>query len=156
MESKYGVKEILELFVFDMDGNLVVELDTLVNSRIIADINCNRIIAVDALLNLDLLRFQQNSNEEDLSDYELTMREINKKPITFNVKNRSKACKLVAKTEIRELGSEEDIEVYFDIPNAEIVSGFDMDIVAYDTSQFDVIFDIKPDENGDLFSVHGL
>ena len=156
MENKYGVREILELLVFDMDGSLVVELDTLTGSRIIADTHSNHIYAVDALLNIDLLRFQQGGGSKDLTDYELAMREINKKPITISTKNKNKPCKLIAKTQIRELRSEEDVEVYFDIPSAEIVSGFDMSVEGWETSTFDVVFNIKPDEDGNIFSIHGL
>ena len=156
MTGKYGVREVLELIVFDLEGNLVTNLDSLKNSRMVISKDTHKIRVEDALLDADLLRFRQYSEAGVLSDYGAWVQELNQYPVQIKADNGPRECKLVARTVVRSAESLEDREVHYVIPRAEIVDVFDIDARFDRTSTFRVEFDIKPDEDGNLFSIYGL
>lgn len=154
--EKYGVKEVVELFVFNEDGKLVTTLDTLRNSRIASSEDDDFIFVEDALLDIDLLRFQQNSEMDMVDDFKTVLNQIKGVPVKVNKNNKSKKCKLIAKSALRSRETGADKYIYYEIPNAEIINSLEIDTSNCELSTFDILFKIITDDNGDLFTIYGL
>lgn len=154
--EKYGVKEVVELFVFNEDGKLVTTLDTLRNSRIASSEDDDFIFVEDALLDIDLLRFQQNSEMDMVDDFKTVLNQIKGVPVKVNKNNKSKKCKLIAKSALRNRETGADKYIYYEIPNAEIINSLEIDTSNCELSTFDILFKIITDDNGDLFTIYGL
>lgn len=124
-ENKYGAREVLELMVYDEDGNFITRLDTLRNSKItINKLGSAALIATDALLNIDLIQFIHGDTFKSLTDFNKMIKCIASKTISFNVNKMTKPCKLIAKTVIRSVNDLKDIYAFYEIPYANIVSNF--------------------------------
>lgn len=154
--EKYGVKEVIELFVFNEDGKLVTTLNTLRNSNIISNENDDFLFVEDALLDINLLRFQQNSETSIEDDFKTVLNQIKGVPVTVNKNNKSKKCKLIAKSIMRDRDTGSDKYIYYEIPNAEILNRFEIDTANCEPSAFDILFKITSNEDGDLFTIYGL
>ena len=109
---KYGAKEVLDLYVFDENGKFITKLDSLKESAIYLyeyeDGLRARLIAKDALLDIELLKFIQNTKEKNLTDFDRYLKLNEMHTITFNAKNTYKKCKLIAKSIIRRVESGTD------------------------------------------------
>lgn len=154
--NNYGVKDVVELYVFDENSDLVTVLDNLIESEIVSNEESDYIFVKNALLNIDLLRFQQNSQDEKKDDYKTILNHIKGVPVVINRNNKNKKCKLIAKSMIRNAPTSEDEWVYYEIPSAEITNRFEVVTNNCEPSAFDTLFKILPSENGDLFTIHGL
>lgn len=156
MENKYGVYKIMDLMVYDKDGSFITKLNTLKNSAISIDTNGEAyLIAKDALMDIDLLRFVYGDRYKNLSDFDSFINHITNKKITFNNKKLTKPCKLISTSVLRNAYNGKDEIAYYEIQKAEIVSPFyygsDDGI---NPSIFDLHFHIEPNANGDLLHLH--
>ncbi len=148
---------VLDLTIYDEDGKLVTEVNSLKDSNIyVSDEGGNAfLVATDVFLNTELLRFQEGESKACANDFENMMNQIKQKPIIFNKNNKNKRCKLIAKTKIKSK-QEEETYAFFEIPLAAIVSRFNLDITIHKISEFDILFEIFPDDNGELFRLHNI
>ena len=157
MENKYGVKDVVELFIFDEDGKLVTTLDSLQESKIVSNKENNFIFVRDALLDIDLLRFQQDSEtNSEINDFKTILQQIKGTSVVVKQKREDKKCKIIAKSTIRNRHTGEDAYIYYEIPEATITSGFEIENNNYEPSAFDVVFNINPNASGVLFEIHGF
>lgn len=155
MENKYGVYEIMDLMVYDEGGSFITKLNTLKNSAISVDINGEAyLIAKDALMDIDLLRFVYSDRYKNLSDFDSFINHITNKKITFNNKKLTKPCKLIATSVLRNACNGKDENAYYEIPRAEIVSPFYHESDGVEPSIFDLHFHIEPNVSGDLLHLH--
>ena len=154
----YGVNEVLDLYVFNEEGKFVTQLKSLRESGIYVYDSTESeseaiLIAKDALLNIDLLKFIQRIKDDNLTDFERYAKINEVHTITFNAKNKGKKCKLIAKSNIRDLEQKDDICLY-EIPNAYIVNSFSSFKELDKVSDFDLKIEIKPyNEEKDLFQM---
>ncbi|MGG4105266.1 hypothetical protein AAXB25_15215 [Paenibacillus lautus] len=113
---KYGQREVIELTVYDTDGNKVSHLDTLKD----CSLDDNGLFLSDSLVDFDFLKFIGRVESKSISDYEAEiLPEKYSTTIVFN-KSASRFCKLTGKGLIRSQDSGLDVEFLFEIPNAEI------------------------------------
>ena len=156
---KYGAKEVLDLYVFDENGKFITKLDSLKESAIYLyeyeDGLRARLIAKDALLDIELLKFIQNTKEKNLTDFDRYLKLNEMHTITFNAKNTYKKCKLIAKSIIRRVESDTDDIYMYEIPDANIVNTFNSKQTGYEPSVYDLKVEIQPfNEAEDLFKMH--
>ncbi|MGG1671473.1 hypothetical protein ACIFOE_12635 [Paenibacillus sp. NRS-1783] len=148
----YGIRDIIDLHVFDQDGKFVATVSTLKKGSISV---VNRTIRVkDALLNGNLLKFL-NKSENKMSDYDKFFSTTqNYETIVFNRKVVN--CKLIAEGFYRKDENQEDVLVQYEMPKCSIVSGYDFNhSTVGDADEFDYVFEIKEfNEEGDLFKLH--
>ncbi|ASA22582.1 hypothetical protein [Paenibacillus donghaensis] len=152
----YGTREVIELLVFDENGNKVAHLDSLKQSYLKTSQGYSPYLYIkDALLNYDLLEFSHAEVKNNRSDYEKELNnEKDFKEISYNPK-LVKKCKLIAKTLYRTDDTKEDKEVYFNIPNAKTNGAIDFTSCNEgEPSTFDSVFSIHSyNENGDIFKI---
>ena len=155
----YGVKEVLDLYLFDEGGRFITQMNSLKESRIylyeslLLDELEAVLIAKDALLNIDLLKFIQGTKDDNLTDFERYAQINEIQTITFNAKNKGKKCKLIAKSVMRDLSQKDCIYLY-EIPNAYIVNSFNSATEHDEVSVYDLKVEIKPyNEEKDLFKM---
>ncbi|MGV6935844.1 hypothetical protein ACWA2B_10055 [Paenibacillus sp. CMM36] len=148
----YGIRDIIELHVFDETGKFVSTITTLKKGSISVT---NRTIRVkDALLNGDMLKFL-NKSENTMSDYDKFFSKTqNCETIVFNRKVVN--CKLIAEGFYRKEESQEDVVVQYEMPKCSIVSAYNFNhSYIGDADEFDYVFEIKEfNEKGDLFKLH--
>ncbi len=156
----YGINEVLDLYIFDKHGSFIAKLDSLKESQIYLyeqdekEVRA-RLIAKDALLNLNLLKFLQNTKEEKLTDFEHYLRLKELHTITFNAKHKIKKCKLIANGIARRQDNGNDDTYLYEIPNAHIVNSFNSKTTVGDVSVYDLKVEIEPfNEDKDLFKMH--
>ena len=154
-ENKYGVKEVIDLMVYNEQGELITKLDTLQNSHIIVDEDGGAsLIARDALLDINLLRFAHGNSLVGMSDFDSLLNHVKNNRITFGINNLKKKCKLVATSTMRNPHTMKDETVYYEIPDADILNSFNHE-ANYDTpSVFDLRFVINPNSDGELFYLY--
>lgn len=156
----YTTKDVLELYVFDEEGRFITKLDSLKESAIyLYENNIHnmraRLIAKDALLNIDLLKFIQNVKEEDLTDFERYLKLNDIHTITFNAKNKIKKCKLIAKGLAKRADTQNDDIYFYEIPRAFIVNSFNSETSLDKYSVYDLKVEIDPfNDAEDLFKMH--
>ncbi|MEK4427670.1 hypothetical protein MHB54_00270 [Paenibacillus sp. FSL M7-0802] len=148
----YGIRDIIELHVFDETGKFVSTITTLKKGSISV---ANRTIRVkDALLNGDMLKFL-NKSVTDVSDYDKFFSTTqNYETIVFNRKVVN--CKLIAEGFYRKQENQEDVLVQYEIPQCSIVSNYDFNhSTVGNADDFDYVFEIKEyNGEGDLFKLH--
>jgi len=152
---KLGNFNVLDVSIFNEDGKLVTELNTLKNSKVLVRQGRGYLHIVDALLDQKLLEFIGSTEEDKASDFEkhLNMQKFSK-TITFN-ENLNGQCKVVGKGLMRNADDMKDVEYLFEIPNAEFGGNIDFDGDIDDLSKYDLVFKINPfNEQGDLFKMH--
>lgn len=155
---KYGVKEIVDLYIFDEEGKLVVKLDTLKKCQLKInmdkEIRDGEIFIKDALLNVEFLKFVQSNKEENLSDFERLLKLYEVETITFNVNNDYKKCKVIAKTLLRNTDGIDKVALY-EIPNATIVNNFQISNFYSEVSEFDTLIIFEQfNKAGELARIH--
>lgn len=154
----YGVNEVLDLYVFNEEGKFITQVKSLKESGIYVSDSTESeseaiLIAKDALLNIDLLKFIQGTKDDNLTDFERYAKINEVHTITFNAKNKGKKCKLIAKSIMRNL-NQLDNEYLYEIPNAYIVNSFSSVKELDKISDFDLKIEIKPyNEEKDLFQM---
>lgn len=151
---KFGHFQALDVSIFDESGNLVTALETLKNSYIQIKDNAGYLLIKDALLDKNLLQFIGKTEEDTLSDFDKVLN--GKKyttTITFNQK-MYKSCKIIGKGLLRDVTTQMDQEFLFEIPSARF--GGDLDFISdcESVSEYDFVFRILPNGNGDLFKMH--
>ncbi|KAF6620589.1 hypothetical protein G7L40_20705 [Paenibacillus polymyxa] len=148
----YGIRDIIELHVFDEAGNFISTINTLKKGSISV---ANRTIRVkDALLNGDMLKFL-NKSEDTKSDYDKFFSKTqNCETIVFN--RRVVNCKLIAEGFYRKQENQKDVLVQYEMPKCSIVSAYNFNhSYMGDADDFDYVFEIKEfNEKGDLFKLH--
>ncbi|MBD8836259.1 hypothetical protein IFU39_00300 [Paenibacillus sp. CFBP 13594] len=151
---KLGNRDVVGLHVFDEWGSKVAYLDSLKESKLVTSDEEQTILFVkDALLDIELLKFITNEEDQYLNDYESF---FNKKTHrTFSFKKMSKKCKLIAETYYRSTYGE-DHYTYFEIPNARISNSIDFYTSSTgNPNDTDIMFIIEPfNEENDLFKIH--
>lgn len=152
---KFSNFNVLDVSVFDENGELITELNTLKDSQLVIQAGVGYLHIVDALLDQDLLEYIGSAEEEKMSDFEKhLLRQKFSKTITFN-KNSNKKCKIIGRGFMRNAEDFKDKEYLFEIPNAEIGSGVDFTGFSEEVSVYDFVFKINPfNEEGDLFKMH--
>jgi hypothetical protein len=146
---KYGIRDVLDLTVFDESGKLVAILDSLKNSKI-----CNGYVVIkDALFDEDFLKFI-GREEKCNNDYDKYL--SNEKTTIIINENIVKKCKLIGVMLWRKDSNCKDIKCKFEIPKATTVNSFELDSAPDgDPSTNDIIFKIMPyNEIGDLYKIH--
>ncbi|MEC4565523.1 hypothetical protein L8C07_06155 [Paenibacillus sp. CMAA1739] len=148
----YGIRDIIELHVFDEAGKFVSTITTLKKGSISV---ANRTIRIkDALLNGDMLKFL-NKSEDTMSDYDKFFSKTqNSETIVFN--RRVVNCKLIAEGFYRKQENQEDVLVQYEMPKCSIVSAYNFNHSNIgDADEFDYVFEIKEfNEEGDIFKLH--
>lgn len=148
---QFAQYDVYDLMVFDLNENLVVNLDSLKNVRIYYSENYETyfVYAKDALLNTDLLKFVgKESAKSDLQK----MLSGDKRVISIPRKTK-KECKLIAKSRIKNAETETEQEIMLEFPKAIIASKPAFEGDAVEMSEFDVLFEIVP-ENDEFFKIH--
>jgi hypothetical protein len=153
---KFANREVMDLLVFDLNENMIANLDTLKESKLFrSDDGLYYLIAKDALLDENILKFLGTEEVNVKSDMQFYLTE-NKdgKTITFN-SDKTKQCKLLAITLGRQDLDHVDKKFIFEFPNVEIINDFTFDGVCGSVTAFDLVFKIKKyNENGDVFKLH--
>lgn len=151
----YGVYDVFDLSVFDNEGKFVTQLKSLKESYLKLNEEDGELFVSDALLNIDLLKFIQDSKNKELSDFDRVLKLYDTQTITFNNKKKFKECKLIAYTFLREEKDNKDHICVYEIPLAEIIKKLELGGNRTQLSVFDLVFKIKPyNEDGDLFKMH--
>jgi hypothetical protein len=148
---KFSQREVYDLLVFDLNENLVANLDSLKDVRIYYSESHETyfVYAKDALLNTDLLKFVGKENEQ--TDLQKLL-SGNKKVISIP-RRKEKFCKLIAKSLIRNTKTEIDQVIMLEFPKVKIESKPVFEANVVQPSEFDVIFKVIP-ENDEFFKVH--
>lgn len=152
---KFGNNSVLNLTVFDENGNKVAHLDTLKKSNIHTLENQSVVVVRDALLDEDLLKFIGRVEENNSSDYEKSLsNEKSRTTITFN-NNHKKKCRLIGKGFYRQNTTGKDIEFTFEVPNATISTGFNFEQSSTHLTDYHIVFEMNSyNDQGDLFKIH--
>ncbi|GFN32425.1 hypothetical protein [Paenibacillus xylaniclasticus] len=151
---KYGQREVLEVMVFDEDGKLITNLNSLKNSGIHLT-NHPFVLVKDALLDTNLLKFIGKVEDNKLSDYErMTGSPKYSTTITLGRKNNKK-CRLIGKGYYREEHTNKDVEFMFEVPNATIRHDIELTQSNVEVAEYDILFRIEPFNNdGDVIKIH--
>lgn len=147
---KFGQREVYDLILFDENGSLIAKLDSLKKVDIFYDEyeETYFIIAKDALLNIDLLKFVgTENNQTDLQKY------LGKKATISIKKSKNKVVKLLAKSIVREIETEKDQEIMLEFPIVSIVSKPSFSGNCCEVSEFDVVFKVIPSDD-EFYKVH--
>jgi hypothetical protein len=151
---KFGHFQALDVTIFDESGKLVTTLETLKNSYIHIKDHSGFLYIKDALLDKNLLEFIGRTEEDTSTDFD---KFLNGKKytttITFNRK-LNKSCKIIGKGLLRNATTQVDQEFLFEIPIAKF--GGDLDFISDcdNVSEFDFVFRIIANDQGDLFKMH--
>lgn len=144
-------RDVVDLLVFNEEGKLITELNTLRDSKISYDRETESyyIGVSDVAFNLELHKFLHS--EEKLSDFELAVRGYNN---SISVKKpTNKKVKLIGKTVSTNIDNEEDLDIGFECHDAEISDELSMGFSYTRTHDFDYVFKINIDSNGDYFKL---
>ena len=151
---KLFFRYVMNVMVFDNDGKLLANLDTLTENSLsynTEDSNSNCLLIKDVALNTDMLC--QLGEEEKLSDYDNLLGGKDK-TFTFGSKNNV-PCKIICSGSFREEETRKDIDFKIEIPNAEMVNTLNIQSDNASTFGFDYKFYISPfNTKGDLFKLH--
>lgn len=154
--NKFGIKDVLELQVFDEDGRFIATLDVANRSQIISNENGDYICLESALFDIELLRFQQDSKADLKTDIDIVLEKIKKTPLSIKKDREHKKCKLIGKTLFRSKETLNDEVIHFHIPNALLMNDIEFTGDSCSPSTFYTAFEIKPDDNDDLMIVYGF
>jgi hypothetical protein len=155
---KYGLRSVIDLYIYNEKGNLIAVLDSLKESYIDTNTVPPILYAKDALLDDSLLEFFNKREDDNRSDYDKFVSkgfEEDKPHKTLVYRQTTKQCRLIAKTEIRESESGQDKMMYYEIPKAS-VSNYDcFDFNEKNPSEWDLAFKIEAyNEDNDLYKIH--
>lgn len=156
MKGKYGVREVMSLMVYDENGNFVTNLDTLEDSFIKLDESGKAFLLVkDALLDFKLLSFINGKSTNNKSDFDNLINQATNKTITFKTNKDKKPCKLIAKSVVRNARGDDE-RILYEIPLARIGNAFECHTDHNEPTAFDILFDIEPNSQDELFKMHIL
>jgi hypothetical protein len=109
----------------------------------------------DALLDKNVLEFVGKVETFKTTDFERHINKAHYSSIISMGKRKNKKCKLIAKGFLRNAETQKDAEYLIEIPNAEIVTGLDLEQRVGRVSDFDLMFNILSyNEEGDLYKLH--
>jgi hypothetical protein len=147
---KFAQKEVYDLLVFDNNEELVSNLDSLTQVDIVYSEKDETyfVIAKDALLNTDFLKFVGKENKQT----EL-QKALGKKNSISVGKSNNKVCKLIAKSLIRNIETEIDQEIVLEFPSVKVVSKPSFVGSIYKVTEFDAIFEVIP-VDGEFYKIH--
>lgn len=153
---KYGQRDVIDLYVFDEEGNQVTFLNSLKNSGIYLNSSEPYVFVKDALLDTDLLKFIGRAEDIQRSDYEKKITGVQKYSTTIVLgKLSKKLCKLVGKGYMRDATTQMNTEFMFEIPKAAIMTGIDLAQSSTEVSEFDLVFHIQAfNDSGDTIKIH--
>lgn len=148
---KFGQREVYDVLVFNQNEESVANLDTLKRVQIYySEANDSYfLIARDALLNTDFLKFIGKT--ENKSDYHAIL--DNKTKISIG-NYKTPTCKLIAKSKIRQIETGIDQEIIIEFPKVKVLSKPSFTGDGSETSEFDVVFKIVQQENGDYYNIY--
>lgn len=156
---KLFFRYVVEVLVFNENGQLVTKLDTLKENSLMyssTNKNLNYLAIKDCALDTTLLEGMgtpETTPEE--SDYDKLIKnsDNNFKTITFGAKE-DVPCKLVCLGVMRKLNCN-DTRFKIEIPKASLVNQFELRSDNEELSGFDYIFKLDQfNEKGDLFKLH--
>lgn len=152
---KFGQNYVFDILIFDKEGVKVTELNTLKNCTLNLKTISPHLIAKDALLDLNVLKFIGKDKKNERSDYELAIQKEKYSTTISLTSENYKECKLVVKAFLREQQTGTDRDYLIEIPNAKMYTGISLETKCEDVSDFDLKFNIYPySEHGDLVKIH--
>ena len=113
----FGLCDVIDLMVFNKEGKLLVELNSLKENDLNFEKGDNYLSVKDALLNTKMLEMMGNA-EQPTSDYEKELISSNK-TISFGSKGDIE-CKLIGKGLIKDATTGQTKIFKFEIPNAKL------------------------------------
>jgi hypothetical protein len=148
---------VLDLAIFDKEGNKLLELTTLQECHIsVKSPDLGIIKATDVTFLRDLYAVLNHSEKSLENDYENYLNPTKKQKITFNFSGSKEKMpvKVVAKGEIRNNISEVVKIIIFNIPNAFLHNKFNLDAQAAGVANTDIDITFEPfNFNQDLFEM---
>ncbi|MBM7598207.1 hypothetical protein JOC34_000564 [Virgibacillus halotolerans] len=153
---KFGLREVVDLKVFNESDELVTVLDTSRESFIQYigedEKGVGYVGVKDALIDLNFIKFISDESSE-LTDYE---KAINSNMNTIELGGSgNRKCKLVGNSYARSRDSGGDCKYLIEAPNAEVINRLSIENNTYDPSDFDILFKVKPyNDKGSLFKIH--
>jgi hypothetical protein len=145
---KYGIKDGMELFIYDEEGNYVAHVDYSEETLI-----SNNLMLVDSsLIGEDLIGFANTTEKRNKSDFESF---FDSKQTTYIVNlNSNKKVKIIGKSTFRGVEDMMDRNVYYEIPNATLVNKPEFKHSYTEVAKFNIIFEIEPfNKQGDLYKL---
>ena len=114
---KIGMFSIFDLIIFDANGSLIANLNTLKYGELIQNKDATCLVIKDALLDLDVLKFLHKHEITHTNDYERMLRGKveNTTTIIFNRQVKTIDCKLIAKG-LMQSANIKNIEYTLEIP----------------------------------------
>lgn len=147
---KFGAYQVYDLYIFDLNENLVTELNTLKRF----DLNYGKddsyyVIAYDALMDEKLLKHIGKGSKQ--TDFDKILGRKNSISIG---KTKGKQFKLIAKSLVRDADTKLDKEIVLEFPLVEMISQPSFLTDFNRVSEFDVAFKVIPQVDDEFYKIH--
>ena len=153
---KIGMFSIFDLIIFDANGSLIANLNTLKYGELIQNKDATCLVVKNALLDLEILKFLHKHEITHTNDYErmLNGKIENTTTIIFNRQVKTIDCKLIAKG-LMQSANIKNIEYTLEIPCACIRNNIRMEWFEDKISKNDLVIFIKDyNDAGDMIKLH--
>ena len=161
IKIKLGFKQVVDVFVFNEDGQLVIKLDSLKENSLVLnsdDNDTNYLFIKDGLLDTTMLESMGTLEETvEESDYNKLIKgngENKTKTIAFGSK-KYMPCKIICLGNMIDQETKNWVNFKIEIPKAVLVNKLSIYSNNINISDFDYVFQIEEfNDKGDLFKFH--
>ena len=151
----FATRDVMDVYIFDENGNYVISLDHLYHSKIFQECDVDRercyLVLDSQIYNMELLSYIYGNSK--MSEYEKYLQHFTK--TTFDIPGNivNKKCKFLA-TGYFKSAEEEIIDYVISAENATLKYGFSIKSGFKKIKPYDIVIELDRDKDNNFYQLH--